>query len=152
MGVVVEAANVAGERVQRFLTGMAERRVAQIVRQRHRLGQVLVGLEQPRQAARQLRHFQRMGQPGAVMVAFMLHENLGLVLEAAEGRGMDDAVAVAAVTGAGEAFGFREKATPAFPGIGGIRRQRRGRQDDVPQKTARRLCGFCGCVGSLGGL
>jgi hypothetical protein len=37
---------------------MAEGRVAQVVRQRHRFGQVFIGLERPRQAARQLRHFQ----------------------------------------------------------------------------------------------
>ena len=85
MGIVVEAANVPGHGVQRFLAGMAEGRVAQVMRQRHRLGQVFVHRQGARQAARQLRHFQRMGQPGAVIIAFMLHKDLGLVLEAAEG-------------------------------------------------------------------
>ena len=32
-----------GDGVQRLFAGMAERRVAKIVRQRHRLGQVFVG-------------------------------------------------------------------------------------------------------------
>ena len=96
MGIVVEAANVLGDGIQRLLAGMAEGRVAQIMRQRHGLGQVFIGGKRARQAARQLRHFQRMGQPGAVIIALMLHKDLGLVLEAAEGAGMDDAVAVAA--------------------------------------------------------
>ncbi len=72
-------------RIERFLARMAERRVTQIVGQRHRFRQVFIGLKRPRQAARQLRHFQRMGQPGAVIIAFMLHKDLGLVLETAEG-------------------------------------------------------------------
>ena len=112
MGIVIEAANIRGDGVQRFLAGMAERRVAQVMRQRHRLGQIFVHRQAARQAARQLRHFQRMGQPGAVIIALMLHKDLGLVLEAAEGDGMDDAVAVAAVAGAGGAFGFRDKSGP----------------------------------------
>ena len=35
MGIVIEAADIDGHRIQRFLAGMAERRVAEIVRQRH---------------------------------------------------------------------------------------------------------------------
>ena len=85
MGIVVEAADVRGHRVQRFLAGMAEGRVAQIMGQRHGLGQIFVDRQGARQAAGELRHFQRMGQPGAVIIAFMLHEDLGLVLEPAEG-------------------------------------------------------------------
>src|SRR5665647_1763451 len=42
LGVVVEAAEFAQRLVERALAGVAERRVAEIVRQRQRLGQVLV--------------------------------------------------------------------------------------------------------------
>ena len=42
-----------------------------------------------------LRHFERMREARAVQVALVVHEHLGLVDEAAERVGMDDAVAVA---------------------------------------------------------
>ena len=50
--------------------------------------------------ARDLGDLDRMGEARAVIIALVLDEDLGLVLEAAEGGGMDDAVAVALVTGA----------------------------------------------------
>ena len=83
--VVVEAAAGRHLLVQRVLAGMAERRVAEIVGQRHGLGQILVAAQRPRQRARDLRHLDRVGQPGAVMVAFMGDEDLRLVLQPAEG-------------------------------------------------------------------
>ena len=79
--------------------GVAERRVAQVVREADRLGQRLVERECARDAARDLRHLQRVGQPGAVKVALVVDEDLGLVDEAAERRRMHDAVAVALVLG-----------------------------------------------------
>jgi len=33
--------------------------------------------------------FDGMGEPGAVVIAFMIHKNLGFMLEAPEGGGMD---------------------------------------------------------------
>ncbi len=106
MGIVIEAAERRRRRGKRFFAGMAERRVAEVVRQRDRLGQILVQRQHPRDGAGDLRHFQRMGHPRAVIIAFVLHEDLRLVLEAAERGGMDDAVAVALVTGARRAFGL----------------------------------------------
>jgi len=76
---------------------MAEGRMAEIVGQRHRLGQILVEAEHAGDAARDLRHLDRMGQPCPVIVALMLDEDLRLVLEPPEGRGMDDPVTVALV-------------------------------------------------------
>ena len=123
MGVVVEAADILGYGVQRVFPGMAEGRVAEVMRQRHRLGQVFVYTQGAGQAAGDLGHFQGMGQAGAIIIAFMFHKDLGLVLQAAEGGGMDDAVAVPAIAGAGGAFGFRVKPAPAFGRMGGIGRQ-----------------------------
>ena len=74
---------------------MAERRVAEIVRQRHRLGQILVEPQRPGDRAGHLADFERMGQPGAEMLALVMEEHLGLVLQAPEGGRMDDPVAVA---------------------------------------------------------
>ena len=74
------------------------------------------------QRAGDLRHFQRVGQPGAVMIALVEHEDLGLVLQAAEGGGMDDAVAVAAKRRCGLAGRLRMKPPAAFSRIAGIGR------------------------------
>jgi hypothetical protein len=81
--------------IQRLLPGVAEWRVAQIVRQRHRLDQVLVQSQAPRDRAADLRDFDAVGEAGAEQIALVIDEDLGLVFEAAECTGMDDAVAVA---------------------------------------------------------
>ena len=75
---------------------MAERRVAEVVRQRQRLGKILIEPERARQRAGDLGDLQRMGQPGAEMIALMEDEDLGLVCEPPEGGRVNDAVAVAA--------------------------------------------------------
>src|SRR5581483_7666190 len=66
--------------------------------------------------------------------AFMLHKDLGLVLEAAEGRGMNDPVAVAAITGAGGALMLGEITPLAVRRVGGKRRKRHGRGENRAQK------------------
>ena len=101
---------------------MAERRMAEIVRERQRLGQVLVEAERARERAGDLGNLERMGQPGAEMVALVEDEHLGLVGEPAEGAGVDDAVAVAAegVAGGARRLGVEPAAAPARIGrIGG---------------------------------
>ena len=74
---------------------MAERRVADIVRQAQRLGQILVQPQRARDGAADLRDFDAVGQPDAEMVAVGGHEHLRLVAQPAEADRMDDAVAVA---------------------------------------------------------
>jgi hypothetical protein len=93
---VVEAAERRQAGIERALARMTERRVAEIMGERQGLGEVFMETERARDGAGDLGHFQRMGQAGAVVVALMEHEDLGLVLEAAEGGRMDDAVGVAA--------------------------------------------------------
>ena len=131
LGVVVEAAPAGHLLVERVLAGMAERRVAEIVDQRHRLGQVLVAAQRPRQRAGDLRHLDRMRQPRAVVVALMRDEDLRLVLEPAEGGGMDDAVAVALERRAGRAFDLVAEAAARLRGIAGIGRARPVAEADV---------------------
>src|SRR5690606_36479612 len=95
VGVVVEAAEILHRGVQRRLARVAERRMAEIVGQRQRLRQVLVQPQRTGEAARDLGYLQAVGQARAVMIALMRDEDLGLLLQPAEGGGMDDAVAVA---------------------------------------------------------
>ena len=95
VAVVVEAAERRHAGVERVFAGMAERRMAEVMAERDRLGEVFVEPKRLGQRAGDLRDLDRMGQPGAEMVALVMHEDLRLVGEAAKGGGMDDAVAVA---------------------------------------------------------
>ena len=64
--VVLEAAVVAHAVVQRVLAGVAERRVAEVVRQADGLGQRLVEAQRARDRARDLRDLERVREPRAV--------------------------------------------------------------------------------------
>ena len=74
---------------------MAEWGVAEIVRQRQGLGEVLVQPQRARDRAGDLRDFEAVRQPGAVMVALMRDEDLRLVHQPPERGRMENAVAVA---------------------------------------------------------
>jgi hypothetical protein len=58
-------------------------------------------MQAARDGAGDLRDFDAVGKAGAEQVAFVIHEYLGLVFEAAKRAGMDDAVAVALEFAAG---------------------------------------------------
>ena len=103
LGVVVEPAMAGHAFGQCILPRMAEGGVAEIMRESECFGQILVEPERPGQSAGDLRHLDRMGQPGAEVVAVRRDEDLRLVLQPAEGRGMDDAVAVTLENGCGSA-------------------------------------------------
>ena len=64
---------------------MAEGRMTEVVGERQGLGEVFVELQRPRQGAGDLRHLERVGEPGAVVVALVVEEDLGLFLQPAEG-------------------------------------------------------------------
>ena len=119
---MVEAAEILQAGIQRPLAGMAERRMAEIMGERQGFGEVLVQPELARQRAGDLRHLQRMGQPGAVMVALVEHEHLGLVLQAAERGGMDHPVAIPAERAAGPARRLGDQPAAAAIGVAGIGR------------------------------
>ena len=89
------AAALAQRRVERLLADVAERRVAEVVAEPDRLGQVLVQPERAGHRARDPAGLERVGEPGPVVVALGRDEHLGLVLEAPERLRVDDPVAVA---------------------------------------------------------
>ena len=64
-----------------------------------------------------------MGQAGAVVIPFMDDENLGLVFEAPEGGGMDDAVPVPLEAGPVRMFLLFVKAPARLGGEGRVRSQ-----------------------------
>ncbi len=81
--------------VESFFSGMAEGRMADVVNQGERFGQVDVQAECCGDGAGDLRDFERVGQTVAEVVGVAAGEDLGFGFETAEGAGMDDAVAVA---------------------------------------------------------
>jgi hypothetical protein len=103
--------------------------MAEIMRQRQRFGEVLIEAELPGQSAGDLRHFESMRQPGTVMIAFMEHEDLGFMLQAAKRGGMDHPVAIAPKRAAGPARRLGEQPSAAAVGIAGIGRTRSSHSD-----------------------
>ena len=115
--VVVEAAEGSEAPVERALASVAERRVAEVVAKRQRLRQILIEPKRAGQRSGDLGHFERMRQPGAEMIAFVKHEDLGLVRQPAKSGGVDDAVAVAAEIVAGRARQLRIQPAAAITGL-----------------------------------
>ncbi len=119
VAVVVEAAVPGHAGVERVLAGVAERGVAEIVAERDALGEILVQREGPRQRTRELGDLDGVGQAGAEMIALVMYEHLRLVGEAAEGGGMDDAVAVALERRAGRRVRLGDQTPARGRGVGG---------------------------------
>ncbi len=119
---MVKAAEGCEALIERALAGMAERRMAEIMRQRQGLGEVLVEPQPPRQGARHLGHFERVGEPCAVVIALVEHEDLRLVLQPAERSRMDDAVAIAAEGAAAPARRLGVEPAAAQVGVARIKR------------------------------
>ena len=69
--------------------------MAEVVGQREGFRKVLVEPEGAGERPRDLADLDGVGESGPVMIAFVVNEDLGLMLQAAEGRGMDDPVTVA---------------------------------------------------------
>src|SRR6516165_6969281 len=78
LSIVIEAADCRQAGIECALSGVAEWRMAEVVRKRQRLGQVLIEPQPPGQRSRNLRDLERMGQPSAIMVALVRNKNLGL--------------------------------------------------------------------------
>ena len=81
--------------VEHRLADVPERRVPQVVPEADRLREVLVQPQRARHVAGDPAGLERVGEARAVVVALGGDEHLGLVLEPAEGLGVDDPVAVA---------------------------------------------------------
>src|SRR5215211_6281456 len=97
MLVVAETAPpaLAQAGIEHPLARVAEGRVAEVVPQPYRLGQVLVEAERASHAARDPARFERVREPRAVVVALGRDEHLRLVLEAPERLRVHDPVTVA---------------------------------------------------------
>ena len=97
---------------------MAEGRVAQIVRQGQGFGKILVQPQLPGDGAGDLGDLDGMGQPRPELVAFVVDEDLRLVLQPPEGGGMDDPVPVPLIGGARPAARVAECGSCTGSGLG----------------------------------
>ena len=78
---------------------MARVDIAEVVGERDRLGEILVQPQGPGDGPRDLRPFQRVGEPVPVVVTLVVDEHLGLVLEAPESLGVNDPIPVTLESG-----------------------------------------------------
>ena len=74
--------------------------MSQIVSQTNGFDEVFVGAQGTRQRPANLSNFQRVGEAGAEVVAFVVDEDLRLVFESPKSGGVEDPVAVALERGA----------------------------------------------------
>ena len=97
---MLEAAVVLHQAIQHRLAAVAEGSVAEIVRQRDGLREVLIQPERPADIAGNSGNLDRVSQPRSQMVAGAVQEDLRLIFQAAKRAAVDDAVAVPLVFGA----------------------------------------------------
>ena len=119
--VVVEAAG--HQAIDDPLARMPEWRVAEIVAERNRFGELFVQAKDLGDGAGDLRHLEGVRQPRAVVVAGRREEHLRLVFEPAEGLAVDDAIAVALKRRPDVVLPFRPQAAARVGALGCLRRE-----------------------------
>ena len=112
MHIVIEAPTIALHlTVKLVFSGMGERRVADVMHQRKRFGQIGVQFEDGRQGAGDLGYFKGMGKAVAEMIGQARGEDLGFIFKPAKGARMKNTVAVTLKRVAIDVGGFGEAAT-----------------------------------------
>ena len=109
--VVEDEAVLAHGGVESFFTGVAEGWVADVVDQSQGFGEIDVEAEGSGDGAGDLRDFEGVGEAVAEVVGVAAGEDLRLGFEAAEGAGVNDAVAVTLKVVAVGVLGLREAAS-----------------------------------------
>lgn len=98
--IVLETAVIFHEPVENHFAFVTERGVAEVMGESDGFGEIFVQLEGAGDIAGDGSDFDGVGEAGAEMIAGAIEEDLGFVFEAAEGAGMDDAIAITLVMGA----------------------------------------------------
>lgn len=98
--VVFEAAVIFHEPVENHFAFVTERGVAEVMGESDGFSEIFVQLEGAGDIAGDGRDFDGVGEASAEMITGAIEEDLSFVFEAAEGAGMDDAIAIALVMGA----------------------------------------------------
>jgi hypothetical protein len=94
LAIVLEPAEILHQPVEHRLALVAERGVAEIVRQRNGFGEVLIQPQRTGDIARNPGNFHGVRQPRAEVVAGAVEKDLGLIFEAAEGARVNHPVTV----------------------------------------------------------
>src|SRR5579885_3576188 len=92
--IVVEAAVWPHQIVQYPFASMTEGRMAQVMSQCDGFGQIHVQAQDASHCACNLGGFKRMGQSSAIVIALMVYEHLGFVLQAAKGGRMYNSIPI----------------------------------------------------------
>ena len=119
--VVIEAAR--HQTIDDALAGVAERRVAEIVAERDRLGELFVQPQHLGDCPGNLRHLERVRQARAVVIAGRREEHLRLVLQPSERLAVDDAVPVTLKRRPDIVFVLEAEAAARFGAPGGLWRE-----------------------------
>ena len=109
--VALEAAVLGGQLVERPFAVVAVRRMADVVGQAGHVDEVGIAAQPDGHAAADLRHLQRVGQPGARCLALAWPDDLSLVRQPAQGRAVQDPGPVAGEIGAVFGVGARQRGT-----------------------------------------
>ena len=115
--------------VQGILPGMAKGGVAQVMGQGDGLDQIFIQPQGACDGAAELRHLQRMREPGAKQIALMVQKNLGFVNQATKSRAVDNAITVALVVIARRRVRFGKTPTTAALGVTGPEGQNGNRHE-----------------------
>ena len=121
MKIVIEAfAECAHAQIELLFPGVAEGRMADIVRQRQRFREIGIQMQSVGNGARHLRDFQRVREAIAEVIGVARGEDLRLGFQAAESARMDHAVAVARVVVAIGMLRLREAAAARAAHVHGV--------------------------------
>jgi len=93
------------------LTGMAEGRMAEVMTQGNRFGEVFVQAQGSSHSPGDLADFKGMSQSGPVMITFRREKNLRLILQTTESFTMQNAISINLKDGSYRARIFRQPST-----------------------------------------
>src|SRR5262245_59726161 len=95
MALFVVVESTRHQRVDDTFAGVAKRRMPEIVTERDGLGEFLVEPQHVRDGPRDLRHLERVREPGAIVIASWREEYLRLVFQPAKRLAVNDSIAIA---------------------------------------------------------
>jgi hypothetical protein len=97
---------------------MSERRMAEVMSERQRLGEVFIQAQGARKRPGDLHNFERMRESRTVVVTFVIDEHLRFMGQPAERSRVDNPVAIAAERIAGRTHRFCKASATALRRIG----------------------------------
>ena len=124
LSVVIEPAIGRHAGLERALAGVAERRMAEVMGERHGFREILIDAQRAGERAGDLPDLDRMGEAGAKMIAVERHEDLRLMREAAKGGAVDDSVAIALEFAPRRRWRLCVKPAARARGVAGVCRKR----------------------------